>query len=320
MPPEVWNAIRPHLSEIKSIDFSGGGEPLLQPELPERIAEAKAAGCETGFLSNGLLLDRARLQQLLEAGVDWICISIDGADARMYEKIRIGSNFERVCGNVTNIAEERTGNVPKTMINFVLMDLNIHQMEEIVRLTARLGVDQINFKQCDVIRDTSGKGHGLFGIEETKEIRRLKKKLAKARRLAKKLNIRTTAFSFTPAEQPVCDQDPRDSLFIRYDGFVAPCINLAIGGSTTFLGKEVMMPNVHYGRLPHDDLMDLWHSETSKSYRQQFERRVREYDAAIVTRLMGSSKAGRLKALQEAQEALPAPPQGCNVCHYLYDI
>jgi len=320
MSPEVWNAIRPHLSEIKSIDFTGGGEPLLQPKLPEWIAEAKAVGCETGFLSNGLLLDKAKLHQVLAAGLDWICISIDGADARMYEKIRIGSNFERVCENVANIAEVRTGNVPKTMINFVLMDLNIHQMEEMVRLTARLGVDQINFKQCDVIRGASGKGHGLFGIEETREIRRLKNKLAKARRLAKKLNIRTTAFSFTPEEQPVCDQDPRDSLFIRYDGFVAPCINLAIGGPTTFLGKEVMMPNVHYGRLPHDDLMDLWHSETSKTYRQQFEQRVNEYDAAIVTRLMGSSKAGRLKALQEAQEALPAPPQGCNVCHYLYDI
>jgi len=320
MSPEVWNAIRPHLSEIKSIDFTGGGEPLLQPKLPEWIAEAKAVGCETGFLSNGLLLDKAKLHQVLAAGLDWICISIDGADARMYEKIRIGSNFERVCENVANIAEVRTGNVPKTMINFVLMDLNIHQMEEMVRLTARLGVDQINFKQCDVIRGASGKGHGLFGIEETREIRRLKNKLAKARRLAKKLNIRTTAFSFTPEEQPVCDQDPRDSLFIRYDGFVAPCINLAIGGPTTFLGKEVMMPNVHYGRLPHDDLMDLWHSETSKTCRQQFEQRVNEYDAAIVTRLMGSSKAGRLKALQEAQEALPAPPQGCNVCHYLYDI
>jgi MoaA/NifB/PqqE/SkfB family radical SAM enzyme len=320
MSPEVWSAIRPYLSEVKSIDFTGGGEPLLQPKLPEWIKEAKAAGCETGFLSNGLLLKKEKLQQILRAGVDWICVSIDGADARMYEKIRIGSNFERVCENVANIAEVRTGNVPKTMINFVLMDLNIHQVQEMVQLTARLGVDQINFKQCDVIRDTSGKGHGLFGIEETKEIRRLKKKLAKARRLAKKLNIRSTASSFTPGEQPVCDQDPRDSLFIRYDGLVAPCINLAIGGPTTFLGKEVMMPNVHYGRLPHDDLMDLWHSETSKSYRQQFDQRVKAYDAAIVTRLMGSAEAGRLKALQQAQEALPAPPQGCNVCHYLYDI
>ena len=214
MSQEIWESIRPHLPEIKSIDFTGGGEPLLQPHLPEWIAEAHAAGCETGFLSNGLLLKKDTLQKILDAGIDWLCISIDGADAGMYETIRIGSNFERICENVANIAELRSGNRPRTMINFVLMDMNFHQVEDIVRLAAQLGVDQVNYKQCDVIRGESGKGHGLFGVEETKDIRRLKKSLGKARCLAKKINIATTAFAFTPEERSVCEQDPRDSLFI----------------------------------------------------------------------------------------------------------
>ena len=55
MSDAVWAAIRPYLSEVNSVDFTGGGEPLLQPKLEEWIAEAKNAGCETGFLSNGLL-------------------------------------------------------------------------------------------------------------------------------------------------------------------------------------------------------------------------------------------------------------------------
>jgi MoaA/NifB/PqqE/SkfB family radical SAM enzyme len=320
MSQEIWESIRPHLPEIKSIDFTGGGEPLLQPHLPEWIAEAHAAGCETGFLSNGLLLRKETLQKILNAGIDWICISIDGADAGMYETIRIGSNFERVCVNVANIAELRSGNRPRTMINFVLMDMNFHQVEDIVRLAAQLGVDQLNFKQCDVIRGESGKGHGLFGVEETKDIHRLKKSLGKARRLAKKLNIATTAFAFTPEERSVCEQDPRDSLFIRYDGLAAPCINLAIGGPSTFLGKEVLMPNIHYGRLPDTDLMALWQSETCEFYRQQFENRSKKYDEAIVTRMLNTSGSNRLKVLQEAKDVMPEPPRGCNVCHYLYDI
>lgn len=320
MSQEIWKSIRPYLPEIKSIDFTGGGEPLLQPNLPQWIAEAHAAGCETGFLSNGLLLKKEKLQQIIDAGLDWICISIDGADAAMYEAIRIGSNFERVCGNVTNIAELRSGSRPRTMINFVLMDKNVHQAEDMVRLAARLGVDQVNFKQCDVIRGESGKGHGLFGIKETKDIHRLKKSLAKARRRAKKLNISTTAFAFTPEERSVCEQDPRDSLFIRYDGLVAPCINLAIGGPSTFLGKEVLIPNVHYGRLPDTDLMKLWHSETCEYYRRQFELRAKKHDAAILTRMLNTSGSKRLKALQDAKKDMPEPPNGCNVCHYLYDI
>ena len=95
---------------------------------------------------------------------------------------------------------------------------------------------------------------------------------------------------------------------------------LAIGGATTFLGKETIMPSVHYGRLPDDDLMDLWQSETCQFYRQRFEHRVQRYDDVIVRRLLGSSGSNRLKTLQAAEAAMPAAPKGCNVCHYLYDI
>lgn len=320
MTPAVWAAIRPYLNRVQSVDFTGGGEPLLQPHLAEWIADATKAGCETGFLSNGLLLKEDKLKKILDAGIKWICISMDGATAEMYNEIRVGSNFDRVCENVANIARLRSGSIPKTMINFVLMDMNAHQMEEIVQLAARLGVDQINFKQCDVIRGKEGKGFGLFASKETREIRQLQKSLDKARRLAKKLNIQTTAFAFTPQELAVCEQDPRDSLFIRHDGTVAPCINLALGGPTTFLGKEVSMPSVHYGRLPGDDLMDLWETESCQFYRKKFQERVAKYDNLIMNSMLGGGGGNRSKILKDARKAMPDPPKGCNVCHYLYDI
>jgi MoaA/NifB/PqqE/SkfB family radical SAM enzyme len=320
MTEEIWQSIRPYLSQAQSIDFTGGGEPLLQPRLAKWIGEAKAAGCETGFLSNGLLLNEEKLEKILEAGIDWICISMDGANAEIYNKIRVGSDFERVCRNVANIARLRDNHQPKTMINFVLMGMNFHQMEEIVRLAGRLGVDQVNFKQCDVIRDKAGKNLGLFALGETGEIRKLKKSLEKARQLAKKLSIETMGSAFTPRELPVCDQDPRDSLFIAYDGTVAPCISLALGGPTTFLGKEANMSSVHYGRLPDDDLMDLWQTDICRFYRHRFEERVQIHDNTLVRNIFASGGSGREKVFQTAREAMPAPPGGCNVCHYLFDI
>ena len=320
MTQEIWEAIQPYLDQVTSVDFTGGGEPLLQPKLTRWIADAKAAGCETGFLSNGLLLKKEKLEKILDAGIDWICISMDGATAEMYNKIRVGSNFDRVCENVAHIASLRDGNVPKIMINFVLMAMNFHQVQEIVRLAAGLGVDQVNFKHCDVIRGEHGKGLGLFGPRETREIRRLRKSLDKTRRLAKKMNVLTTAFAFVPEEQPVCEQDPRNSIFIRYDGTVAPCINLALGGPSTFLGKEVTMPSVHYGQLPQENIMGMWESETCNFYRQRFAERIERHENTIVRNLFDSGGTGRERTLQSAREAMPEPPQGCNVCHYLYDI
>jgi len=320
MTQEIWEAIRPHLPQAQSVDFTGGGEPLLQPRLLEWIREARDAGCETGILTNGLLLTPKKAAQIIDASLNWICFSMDGATAEIYEEIRVGSNFETVCQNLANIAELRLHKVPKTMINFVLMPINFHQVEDIVRLAHRLGVDQVNFKQCDVVRGEQGKGYGLFAVEKTKEIRRLEKGLAKARRLAKKLKIKTTAFPFIPEEQPVCDQDPRNSLFILHNGAVGPCINLAIGGATTFLGRDVIMPTIHYGRLPDQRLTELWETETCKFYRERFESRVRAYDAVIVNSAIGSSLTKYREMLQAAKEAMPEAAEGCKVCHYLYNI
>jgi short-subunit dehydrogenase/pyruvate-formate lyase-activating enzyme len=319
MAQDIWESIKPYLKNISSIDFTGGGEPLLQPKLPEWIADAKGAGCETGILTNGVLLNKETSQKIIDAGIDWICVSMDGATSDMYNEIRKGSNFTKVCENLKSLGAVRKGKIPKLMINFVLMPINFHQIEDIIRLASDFGVDQVNFKQCDVIRGEHGKGLGLFASEQTKEVRRLQKGLSKAQRLAKKLNMDTTAFSFTPEELPVCDQDPTNSMFVRFDGSVSPCINLAIGGPSTFLGNDVVMPSVHYGKLPESNLEDLWETDSCKFYRERFEERVKAQEDAIVGSLMGGS-SNRYRTLQAAIDAMPEAPEGCKVCHYLYNI
>lgn len=321
LQPDVWNALKPHLGKVQSIDFTGGGEPLLQPYLIQWIQDAHGAGCETGFLTNGLLLSKDKAAQVIEAGIDWICFSVDGSDADIYERIRVGSNFNIVTHNISDFCRMRPGKRLKTMINFVIMTVNAHQLEDIVRLAAQLGVDQVNFKQCDVIRGEHGKEMGVFSIQKTSEVKTLERSLAKALKLAKKLNIKTTAFSFTPEELPVCAQDPRDSIFIRYDGTVAPCINLALGGPTTFLGKNVTMPSVHYGCLPETDIDTLWQTKACRFYRERFEQRVQANEKGFLSVDLTEPSLMKLKAANQAAiDAMPNAPEGCRICHYLFDI
>jgi len=320
MSQDIWEAVRPLLSEIKSIDFTGGGEPLLQPRLSEWIKEAKSNGCETGILTNGLLITEKKGEALMASGIDWISISIDGANAKTYNKIRKGSNFDTVCKNTSRLTAMRKGIRPKIMINYVLMPLNFNQAGDFTRLADRLGVDQINFKQYDVIRNENGKNLGLFAAKENMRTAALKKDLIKARRQARKLRIHTTAFDFTPEEQPVCDQNPSRSIFIRCDGTAAPCINLAYGGPTSFLGSDAIMPSVHYGRIPDQSLPDLWETDTCRFYRERFGQRSKKYENILLRGLTESFGTEREKTLKTAIKAMPEAPQGCDVCHYLYNI
>lgn len=319
LSPAVWNALRPHLKEVESIDFSGGGEPLLQPRLIEWICEAHDSGCETGFLTNGLLLAEKTVQNILTAGVDWVAVSMDGASADIYDRIRKGSDFKRICKNIIKLSSIRTEKKPKLALNFVIMPINVHQLRDMVQLADDLGMDQINFKQCDVTRGEDGKGHGLFSNRESKGIRRLKKDLKRAQRLAKKLKLQTTAFPFVVEENPVCDQDPRVSLFIRSDGCAAPCINLAYGGPSTFLGKPVFIPTVHFGQLPGDNLLDIWNSSNFRAYRQRFQQRIRAHDAVVVNSSFEPSWIKLQEMLQAAVAAMPEAPEGCATCHYLFN-
>jgi len=320
MQPSVWAALRPHLDNVVEIDFSGGGEPLLQPNLAEWIAEAKRAGCKAGFLSNGTLLDEPTASRMIRAGVDWIALSADGARAETFETIRKGADFRAFCQDVRRLTAMRMGKVPRVIFNFVMMPSNVEELEDVVRLAADLEVDQINFKQCDVVRGGRERHLGLFASKADRAIRRHERALAKARKLARKLGVETAAFAFVPDELPVCAQDPRSSLFIRYDGVVSPCINLAIGGPSCFLGEEVVMPSVHYGRLPGDDLMALWNSPSCRLYRERFDRRVKAHDRELARASIEPSLIKLQEVFARAQQAMPEAPPGCRTCHYLYDI
>ena len=58
------------------VTFSGG-EPLLHPELDRLIAYVRSRGMLAGMITNGYLLTEKRVQQLNDAGLDHMQISID---------------------------------------------------------------------------------------------------------------------------------------------------------------------------------------------------------------------------------------------------
>lgn len=80
----VFKKLASSLAHTDVLVLNGLGEPLLHPDLVEMIAIARAAmptGGRIGFQSNGLLFTPSRAQQLLEAGLDTVCLSLDNLEA-----------------------------------------------------------------------------------------------------------------------------------------------------------------------------------------------------------------------------------------------
>lgn len=78
VPVDVMIGRLNHLAALGTtiITFSGG-EPLLHPELDRLIAHVRSRGIIAGMITNGYLLTPQRVQQLNDAGLDHMQISID---------------------------------------------------------------------------------------------------------------------------------------------------------------------------------------------------------------------------------------------------
>ena len=94
LPRILWDKIADECAKYDSyIRCTGGGEPLLHPELPDMIKSAKDKGARVWLNTNGSMFgpDAAgidRLEQVIDSGVDVIEFSMDAADSETYAKLR----------------------------------------------------------------------------------------------------------------------------------------------------------------------------------------------------------------------------------------
>src|SRR5437588_2274263 len=63
-----------------SVVAFSGGEPMLHPDLDDLIRHIRARGMMAGLITNGYFLVPKRIQQLNDAGLDYLQISIDNVE------------------------------------------------------------------------------------------------------------------------------------------------------------------------------------------------------------------------------------------------
>jgi len=103
----VVDSLTPHVDPNKVLVIFTGGEALVRRDL-ERCGRALYdRGYPWGVVTNGMLLDRARLDSLLGAGLHSLTVSIDGFEADHNWMRGNPRSFERAAAALPMLAAER---------------------------------------------------------------------------------------------------------------------------------------------------------------------------------------------------------------------
>lgn len=141
---------------VRGVEFCGGGEPTLHPDLTELIRDMNAKGTSVGLLTNGTKL-KGDLASALVDCASYVRVGFDGATPETANAVKRPrtpeARFEAVCENIAAMIALRNERKTRARISIkVVLDANnVHDLEGCVELAMRLGADSIQFKAARLV-------------------------------------------------------------------------------------------------------------------------------------------------------------------------
>lgn len=132
MPDEVIDALIANVKKyhIRGVRFIRWGEPTLHPKYIDIIRRVKDTGSLVHINTNGSTLTEESIKSLIDAGLDSIKFSFQGADEGTYNEMREGGDYNRLLGIVRAMHEIRGSNpYPYIQISTTLTAETAEQIE-----------------------------------------------------------------------------------------------------------------------------------------------------------------------------------------------
>ncbi len=273
------------LDEKPLVFFGGLGEPLHHPRTIEWIAQAKALGARVEMITNGTMLNKTRARQLIDAGLDTLWVSIDGATPDHYADVRLGAQLPRIIENVRRFREMRKPAhrpTPEIGVAFVAMKRNITDLPEIIRIGRSLGASR--FSVSNVLPYTEEMIGEVLYNRTLSQITYLPSPWLPKISLPKMDLNETTSTAFLAAlnsgcnvsfagnnlggSNDVCSFIESGSTAIGWDGSLSPCLALLHTHYSYLHGKPRLNRRHTIGSVNERPLLDLWNDAGYAAYRE----------------------------------------------------
>jgi pyruvate-formate lyase-activating enzyme len=274
----------------RTIAFMGLGEPLLHPRFLDMVRLAKAHGLRAEVTTNALLLDDEMAGGLLQAGLDQLVVSIDGASAEAFGRARSGASLAEVVENVRRLHDHRGPNYGPGMrigVELVAMRSNIGELPGLNRLAAQLGASFIIVSNVlaytpellsETLYDRRVTAGG--GAESTAAPRWQLPRFDWDEELGAALGRaleHSGPIAFGDGATVDTERCPfvhADACAVAWHGGVSPCPPLLHTYTCFVRGRTKLMTRWEVGRLPGETLAAVWAQPAYGAFRE----RVRRFD------------------------------------------
>lgn len=128
---------------VEAIQYTGGGEPLVHPNIVDIFKHTIQNNLEFSLVTNGMSLDEERCEILGNAS--WIRVSVDSATPRMYGFMRNVKSevFDKVIQNIQTLLKYKQSS-NKLGVGFVVNRENYLEVFDAAKMFKEIGVD--NFR------------------------------------------------------------------------------------------------------------------------------------------------------------------------------
>ena len=127
---------------LRWVGMTGIGSGFLNPDYLNMLNFLKREKhCFVEFFDHFYMLDRDISRELVDMGMNKIFVSLESATKESYERIRVGSDFDRVLQNLrdmVSVKREKRSPIPELWFHFIMNKHNIDEMEAYVDLVADL--------------------------------------------------------------------------------------------------------------------------------------------------------------------------------------
>lgn len=237
---DMFTELIDQFPDLEELQLQGLGEPMMHPRFFDMVEYAVARGVKVSANTNATYLTARRAERSVSSGLGDLHISIDGATAETYERIRVRAHFDRVIANVERLtaARRRLGSgTPRIRMVVVAMRENLREFPDLVRLAKRLEIDTVFVQHlCHDFGESTlpARYQPMRDFVDAETLTRIDpddvaQSFAEARRVATELGVDLRLPRVQPRPHPPgtpgpqrCDW-PWRGVYVSYQGLSMPC-------------------------------------------------------------------------------------------------